>query len=111
MKPHDVIVDRRAFIFVSAAGATLLAAPSIATPPEPGDFRALMAALEQLGDELPAATGPAEQNAYIYRVAARAMLARDYPFPDMGPMGPTGIQIRPVARTDDISSSNSSLRP
>ena len=92
-----MIVDRRDFILIGAAGAAALAAPAAAAPGG-GDFAALMAALEQIGDELPV-TGPAEQNAYVYRLAARAMLAREFPVPRMGAMGRTGIELGSVGRT------------
>ena len=99
MTHPGMIVDRRAFIMMSAAGPVVLSGGASAAPDESA-FTALMTSLEQLGDELPLATS-AEQNAYIYRLAARAMLVQDFPMPpNMGAMGNTGIQIRPLARTE-----------
>jgi hypothetical protein len=92
-----LLVDRRAFISIGAAGAAALVS-SGSWAMEGGDFPALMAALEQLGDQLPA-TGAAAQNAYVYRLAALAMLNRDFPAGRTGAIGPTGVQIGPLATT------------
>lgn len=97
MTANGVIVDRRGLLLIGAAGATLLSSSPAAAQTD--DFRTLMQALEGLGDRLPATT-PSEQNAHIYRVAARAMLVRDFPVPRMGAMGRSGVEIGPLGRTE-----------
>jgi len=97
MAKNGLIVDRRYLLWIGAAGAVLVASPAQAEP-DAAEFDALMAALEGLGDQLPA-TSAAEQNAHIYRLAARAMLVRDFPIPRMGAMGRTGVEIGPLGRT------------
>jgi PCO_ADO len=94
-----ISIDRRDFLFIGASGALMMgSAMGQAAPANQEDFTALMAALEELGDQLPLTTRP-EQDAYIYRLAARALRVNDFPIPKMGQMGRTGVEIGPLART------------
>lgn len=101
MAHEGLVVDRRDLLLIGASGLTLLSSGAQAQPTQ-DDFQALMSALEELGDQLPATT-PAAQNAHIYRLAARAMLVGDFPIPRMGAMGRTGVEIGPLGRTQPPS--------
>ena len=92
-------VERRGLLLIAAGGWMALAGAARGQPTPEGDFKALMAALEELGDLLPLAE-PAEQDAYVHRLAARAMQTAGFPVPPMGPMGRSGVQIRPLGRTE-----------
>jgi len=94
-----VEIDRRDFILIGASGALMLASFANAAPPNDEDFKAFMAALEEIGDQLPLATR-AEQDAYIYGLASRALRVNSFPVPKMGKVGRTGVEIGPLARTD-----------
>jgi len=96
--PNAIEITRRDLLLVGASGAFMLTSFASAEPPDPGSFAELMTALELFGDQLPLSS-KAEQDAYIYEVAARAMLVDSFPMPKMGEMGRTGVEIRPLART------------
>ena len=98
MNKQRVGVSRRDLLVVGGSGALLLVSTANAAPLGQEDFTALMAALEEIGDRLPLTTR-AEQDAYIYSLAARALRVTQFPVPKMGTMGKTGIEIGPLART------------
>ena len=99
MAGHGLSIERRDLLIVGAGGLLALAAPGGAQPMADADFKALMAALEQIGDQLPLTTSP-EQDAYVHRLASQAILAPGFPTPKTGPMGRSGVQIGPLGRTD-----------
>jgi hypothetical protein len=99
MGTSGISIERRDFLLFSASGALILASSANAAPPPEEDWAAFMAALEQIGDQLPATTR-AEQDAYIYGLASRALRVADFPTPKvMGAFGKTGIEIGQLART------------
>lgn len=99
MRDNGTIVDRRDLLLVGTAGVAVLVSPANAAPAPDEDLKTLMAALEQLGDQLPVSTAP-EQDAYIHRLAAQGMLVRQLPIPNMGAAGRSGVEIGPLGRTD-----------
>jgi hypothetical protein len=98
VKP-SITIDRRDFLLIGAGGVVTFASPANAAPPADENFAAFMAALEQIGDQLPVATR-AEQDAYIYGLAARALRVKSFPEPKMGRYGRTGVQIGRLAQTE-----------
>lgn len=98
MTQHGLI-DRRGLILFGTGGTIALATPAGAEPLPDDDFKALMAALEQLGDQLPL-TARGDQEAYTLRLAALGVRVREFPVPKMGPVGRSGVQIGPLARTE-----------
>jgi len=99
MTHGDVEIDRRDFILIGASGALMLASFADAAPPSDEDFAVFMAALEEMGDQLPVTTR-ADQDAYIYGLASRALRVNNFPTPKMGRMGRTGVEIGPLGRTE-----------
>src|SRR4051794_38751377 len=97
-----IVVDRRIFIGAAAlacAAGRAMSEPAAAARVEPDrTFANLMQRLEEIGDQLPALSA-AEQNAYIYRLAAAAMLVDEFPLPRPGAFGRTGVEIGPLGRT------------
>jgi hypothetical protein len=98
-----VVIDRRMFIsaavLASAAGSSVLASALAAEAPADNAFSSLMQRLQKIGAQLPAVSA-AEQNAYIYRLAATAMLVDRFPMPKLEAYGKTAIEIGPLGRTD-----------
>lgn len=100
MGTSGISIDRRDFLLFSASGALMWVSSAHAAPPPEEDFAAFLTALEQIGDQLPATTR-AEQDAYIYGLASRALRLDHFPMPKaMMPFGKTGIEIGPLARTE-----------
>ena len=99
MADRGISIERRDLLLAGAGGMLFLATSAGAQPVDAADFEALMAALEQIGDQLPLTTSP-EQDAYVHRLAARAMLTQAFPTPKTGPVGRSGVQIGPLGRTD-----------
>lgn len=98
MTGRGVAVERRDFLLLGAGGLAFLASPAGGHPPSTEDFTLLLAALEQIGDQLPVIT-QAEQDAYIFGLAARAIRVNSFPIPNMGAMGRTGVEIGPLGHT------------
>ncbi len=98
MSRSSVDISRRGFILTGAGSTLLLASTGPAQSLEP-DLDALMVTLEKLADELPFTTRD-QQDAYILKVAAQAILVQQWPIPKMGTMGRTGVEIGPLRRTE-----------
>src|SRR5262245_37922912 len=100
MGTSGISIDRRDFLLLSASGVVTLAASAGGAPLPEEEWAAFMTALEQIGDQLPA-TSRAEQDAYIYGLASRALRVDHFPTPKvMGAFGKTGIEIGQLARTE-----------
>lgn len=99
MTKCDVAIDRRDFILIGASGALMFASFANAALPSDEDFTVFMAALEKIGDRLPV-TSRADQDAYVYGLASRALCVNDFPVPKMGRMGRTGVEIGSLGRTE-----------
>src|SRR5258708_5051754 len=82
-----------------ASTTTAFGTAFAASVPSNGSFKTLMDRVEQIGDQLPL-TSAAEQNAYIYGLAAAAMLVDEFPLSKMGAYGKTGVEIGPLGRTE-----------
>ncbi len=91
-------VNRRDFILLSAAGSVMLASNAEAAPPSQEDFTSFMVALEAFADQLPA-LGRAEQDAYVFALASRALRVTEFPIPRMGRFGKSAVEVGPLAMT------------